>query len=332
MKRSLMFTCLAAVSCGLIGGAARHATSAGGQGAALVRLQGNSPGLAQAGHANLTGTVIAGNFQGSGSGLTGVPWTSITGAPSTLLTLPYSIDLGTSLRGTVFSITNGPIGEQDNSVLIQASSGRLGAVAVKGISSFGGIGVSGSSDTGSGVFGETTSSSPIWNGSGVTGVTHFGIGSSGVHGYTDPTGGFAGLMIGVRGDASTPGGIGVQGTSIGNTGIGVKGLAVGNTQNYGGWFETDSTFGYGLRGVATATSGITYGVHGLVNSPSGRAVQGSSTHTAGAGYGGYFQSDGTSGTGVFGIATAGSGSTSRRWAAAAAPARPRTAWTASTCT
>lgn len=49
---------------------------------AFVKLQATTPGTPQTGNANLSGTVIASTFQGSGAGLTSVPWSSITGAPT----------------------------------------------------------------------------------------------------------------------------------------------------------------------------------------------------------------------------------------------------------
>lgn len=48
----------------------------------LVQLQPTTPGTSQSGHINVTGTVRAGQFTGSGAGLTAVPWGSISGAPA----------------------------------------------------------------------------------------------------------------------------------------------------------------------------------------------------------------------------------------------------------
>lgn len=47
-----------------------------------VDLQASTPGVPQGGHLNIMGTAIAGTFSGSGSGLTGVPWSSLTGVPA----------------------------------------------------------------------------------------------------------------------------------------------------------------------------------------------------------------------------------------------------------
>ena len=63
----------------------------------LVVLQPTTPGTAQVGHSNITGTSRAGTFVGNGSGLTGVPWASITGSPTSF---PPSGAAGGDLAGT----------------------------------------------------------------------------------------------------------------------------------------------------------------------------------------------------------------------------------------
>lgn len=57
--------------------AAREATSSG-QTSALVRLQSTTPGVAQTGNANLSGTITAGQFQGGGAGLTSLTASNIS--------------------------------------------------------------------------------------------------------------------------------------------------------------------------------------------------------------------------------------------------------------
>jgi hypothetical protein len=64
------------------------------------------------------------------------------------------------------------------------------------------------------------------------------------------------------------GGTGVHGESLGSTGVGVEGKAASTGKGVRG--ETFS--GYGVYGEATGSSGITYGVYGRTNSPSGYAV------------------------------------------------------------
>ncbi len=79
--------------------------------------------------------------------------------------------------------------------------------------------------------------------------------------------------------------------------------------NYGGYFESASTSGRGVVGVAIATSGDTYGGYFQSDSTSGLGVFGLATAPSGNTDGGYFQSASTSGRGVFGWATATSGTT-----------------------
>lgn len=59
-----------------------------------------------------------------------------------------------------------------------------------------------------------------------------------------------------------------------------------------------------MLGVATATTGQTYGVKGQSNSTDGQGVLGYATATSGTTYGVKGQSDSPDGTGVYGYATA----------------------------
>jgi hypothetical protein len=90
--------------------------------------------------------------------------------------------------------------------------------------------------------------------------------------------------------------------------------------NYGGYFETASTSGTGVRGIATATTGSTYGIYGRSYSTGtdSRGVYGRSYATVGVTYGVYGWSNSAQGTGVkgyapqngvWGEASAGSGTT-----------------------
>jgi hypothetical protein len=68
--------------------------------------------------------------------------------------------------------------------------------------------------------------------------------------------------------AKATNGTGVYGESLSSTGIGVEGKAASTGKGIRG--ETFS--GYGVYGEATGGSGVTYGVYGKTNSPSGYAV------------------------------------------------------------
>lgn len=84
MKSSFNYGGMAILALAVVLGAASTATSAG-QNTALVRLQAGTPGVAQSGNFNITGTARAGTFAGSGAGLTGVPAASLTGTISDAL-------------------------------------------------------------------------------------------------------------------------------------------------------------------------------------------------------------------------------------------------------
>lgn len=70
MTRGKMTLVSLAVCCGVV---------AAVQSGSLVVLQSSTPGVAQAGHLNITGIARAGQFSGGASGLTGVPAASLTG-------------------------------------------------------------------------------------------------------------------------------------------------------------------------------------------------------------------------------------------------------------
>jgi hypothetical protein len=153
------------------------------------------------------------------------------------------------------------------------------------------------------VFGESTGTGNTYgvfgqspNGRGVYGTTVRGIG---VFGEATDTGSFTTY--------------GVYGASSGQFGIGVFGFAgdagtAGNTT--GVWGETASTIGIGVRGRATAATGVTYGGEFHSNSTSGLGVFGQAgtasnwtNFNAPAGVWG----DAADGNGVLGTATNGTG-------------------------
>lgn len=85
-------------------------------GGASVSLQPTSPGAAQTGNANLTGTIIAGQFQGDGSGLTNVNAAELNGQTGTFYQNASNINTGTladarlsgnvTLKGNTFNGAN----------------------------------------------------------------------------------------------------------------------------------------------------------------------------------------------------------------------------------
>ena len=85
---------------------------------AFVKLQANTPGIAQTGHSNITGTSIAGQFVGGGAGLTAVNADLLDGINSTAflqsvpnpLILTGSNPLTSTIRGTNTSNSAGSTG------------------------------------------------------------------------------------------------------------------------------------------------------------------------------------------------------------------------------
>ena len=180
-------------------------------------------------------------------------------------------------------------------VAIQASGGPFGVSAeAGGVDGSGVYGLSSSPNGGTGVVGETRSTS-----------------GRGVHGFTNP-GAVGGVPIGVLGETQSDSGIGVQGTATAN-GTGVRGDSTGfiGVRGTGGATgvhgEVASPQGVGVRGVTTAGSGIGAGVHGSTNSPVGIGVRGDATAVTGSSAAIYGQNPSTTGIAVFGKATAATG-------------------------
>jgi len=85
--------------------------------------------------------------------------------------------------------------------------------------------------------------------------------------------------------------------------IAVEGVATGSSgYTYGVYGQSASTSGTGVKGYATASSGTTYGVSGITSSTQGRGVYGYASTTSGTNYGVYGWSKSTSGRGVYGTA------------------------------
>jgi hypothetical protein len=138
----------------------------------------------------------------------------------------------------------------------------------------------GTNSIGDGIYGETTSSSA--NSSGIYGRAGATTGrTAGIYGYSNSADGFGvvGVRIGYTTDDlssfSTPGGYfaglnGAIGLSKDYNGNGVIGWHKDNSLSGTGVYGL-TTVGMGVKGEATATSGVTYGVYGTVSSASGYA-------------------------------------------------------------
>ncbi len=184
-----------------------------------------------------------------------------------------------------------------------------------------GFGVRGTSSSGTGVFGVANASTGTTYG--VYGESYSGTsGASGVFGLATDT---SGVTNGVYGQsdsqegngvhglttASIGNGFGVLGESLSASGRGIVGVAWGGGETYGvlGRTTSSGTNAAGVRGLASAQSGTTYGVWGQSESTAGYGVIGISTPTGGTTYGVYGRSASTAGRGVYGLASAASGLT-----------------------
>jgi len=114
--------------------------------------------------------------------------------------------------------------------------------------------------------------------------------------------------VGLYGESDSPFAFGVKGQTSSASGTGIYGLATATTGNtYGASGASLSTLGTGVYGVATATTGFTIGVYGLVYSPVGTGVEGLANATTGATTGVYGEADSPIGVGVEGYAAATTG-------------------------
>lgn len=135
-----------------------------------------------------------------------------------------------------------------------------------------------------------------------------GVGAAAVFGGSSAS---TGTGSGIYGYSNSPNGRGVTGEVVGASALAVYGYASAGSGGsaIGVKGVTESTGGYGVWGVANATSGVAEGGRFTSNSTSGRGVYAQCTATTGTNYGviGVVQS--TSGVGVWGAPQATSGST-----------------------
>jgi len=216
----------------------------------IVRLQDTTPGIAQTGHSNISGTARAGQFVGGGAGLTGVNADLLDGLDSTafLQSVPNPLSLTGNIGGT------GVITAVNNSG--QSLACGVYGTGFLGVRAFGfqtGILAEGQN---TGVYGE--------------GNTYGGqfrcfstAGSSGTAVYGLATTFSAGTMVGVSGESNSLQGIGVKGNGNRATG-----------PIYGVFGTTQSSAGTGVFGDSPSATGNTVGVWGRVGSTTGYGVFG----------------------------------------------------------
>lgn len=237
---------------------------------ALVVLQATTPGTAQTGHVNVSGTIRAGNYFGSGANLTGLNASSI--GTGTLSDARLSSNVG------LLNNTQGWIGRNNfshpSNIFVGDGTGlaNVNANLLDGLDS-------------------TAFLQSVPNPLFLSGAQP---GSFVIRGVNTDAGASA---MGVLGESP---GIGVRGIASGSSGIGVQGTATAASGVVNGVFgQANSTSGRGVNGHATASSGVTYGVIGQTESTSGRGIYGFANADSGTTYAGFFDSDSSSGYGVF---------------------------------
>ena len=237
---------------------ARQATTqVGGSSPAFVKVQATTPGTAQPGHANLTGTSIAGQHVGGGAGLTGLD----AGAIGLGLLSPAfggtGLDTSATAAGSLL-YTNG-VGTWGT--LAPGNDSQVLTI-VGGLPTWG--------DLSGGLVLPYTGTADVPSPNAVFKLTNTNTTSgSALWGETAGTNG-----VGVYGSASA---------SSGNAG--------------GGWFQSASTSGFGVFGYASANSGITYGLAGQSASTDGIGVSGYASAASGLTSGVRGISDSTNGRG-----------------------------------
>lgn len=270
-----------------------------------VLLQGSTPGNQQTGHANISGTMIAGAMQTgafqltTGAGAGKVLTSDSSGNGSWQSLPPPSGSAGGDLGGSYPNPF--VVGLQTRPVSSAApSNGQVlkwnGSAWAPGTDQLGSLTLpfSGSATVGSGAVFSITNTATSGFADGIWGLTN-STAATGVLGWATATSGnnFGGFF---RTDST--GGRAVLGSATAGTGA-----------TYGVFGASDSMQGTGVYGVANAGTGATTGVLGTAHSPGGIGVSGSAPATSGTTYGGYFRSDSPAGTGVYGLAASGTGQT-----------------------
>lgn len=270
-----------------------------------VLLQGSTPGTQQTGHANISGTMIAGAIQTgafqltTGAGAGKVLTSDGAGNGSWQSLPPPSGSAGGDLGGSYPNPF--VVGLQTRAVSSAApSNGQVlkwnGSAWAPATDELGSLTLpfTGSATVGSGAVFSITNTATSGFADGIWGRTN-STAAAGVLGWATATTGnnFGGFF---RTDST--GGRAILGSATATTGA-----------TYGVLGASDSVQGTGVYGVANATTGATTGVLGTAYSPGGIGVSGSAPATSGSTYGGYFRSDSPAGTGVYGLASAGTGQT-----------------------
>ena len=251
----------------------------------------------------------AGKFTGSGSGLTGIPFSSLTGTlPSSQFSGTYSNAVTLSNTGNAFtgsSFTGGSFtgssftgsGAGLTGILFSHLSGTLGNAQFTGTYS-------------NPVTLSSSTNSFTGNGAGLTGV----LPAAGSPHYIQNTTSPETANFNITGNGSLSGTLsaaaGLSGTITTGAGNAVFGMAtVASGTANGVYGQTASNGGAGVYGTATSATGSANGVYGQSSSTSGVGVYGKALAATGNAYGVAGSSVSNSGIGVYGVSAATTGAT-----------------------
>lgn len=295
-----------------------------------VNLQASSPGTAQTGHVNVSGTVLAGNvgasdassaaraISGSATAATGTTFGGVFQSASTGGRGVYgsadassgstfggyfraSSTSGVGVYGAASATTGTTYGGYFTSTADVGVFGKGGKAGGR----FENSGSSGyavyalSSASGAAVFAQATDSDGIFSissgGDSKAGIRAYAQGSSGYGVFGQATA-YSGVTFGGRFSSTSTGGYGVY--ANGHYGGYFK--SSGDGFNYGLTGTSDSNLGSGVVGSSTSPTGTAAGVRALAESSSGRAIYASANSASGATYGVYGRVDSlTDGYGVY---------------------------------
>lgn len=325
VRSSWIFVCLFVALLGALTVGASHSVDAGASDA-IVRLQPTTPGVQQIGHANISGAMIAGGFQGNGPQITNLNASNLTLGivPDARLNVggdlagPLSTSNVRGLRGNPISPSaptagdflkwNGSFWDPNSNggslTNLNASNlatgtvpdGRLllGGDLLGQLSTAGVVGIRGRPIS---TTAPSTNDVLTWNGTQWAPAP----GGGGGGGFTLPysgTNNYSYSVFQISNASSGSGAIAVEGISLGE--IGVRG-----TGRFGVRGESSDSGGAGVHGKGTNPSIISEqaGVQGESAGGEGRGVFGYATATAGLNKGVYGRTDSGNGYGVYGICT-----------------------------
>ncbi len=216
-----------------------------------IRLQPNSPGIPDAGHANVSGTLLAGRI-GVGTNTPGMSIEATT--PSYYGEPAIGAAAGSSYA---YLLASSPF--QHSLIWDSAKSMRFGTETSRGTGYAEHMRIHSNGNVGIG------QQFPSYR------LDVQTPGNTGLRGYSQQA---SGVAFGGYFQSDSTSGRGLYSEASASSGV-----------NFGGYFKTNSSDGSGIYAEASATSGATYGGYFVARSPQGTSVFGSNVASSGTAYG-----------------------------------------------